>query len=551
MTRAAVEQAQPDGDEGVVSPAGRSARLKTSVALLAVVSLLPLAAGYAREAMAAFSLGTTASADAFAVALLYVDGISAVAAVGIASYALVPVFASMLTRGRSAATFQLVETVGLWVVAAMAPVVVVASFQPAWVVHLLAPGFTPEQALLLSQLVPASAWSATFILLGAIAAGNLQARTDYSWPVIGRAILAFCVAAGLWTNSSHSLRGAAFGLVIGSGLQLVLQLWRLAKAGWVPAWPRWSHPDLAVTLNLALPALAATLLTNVFMGGAQSWIGSGLSEGSLSSVNYAQRTLNLVSTLTMAIATVSLTEISLALRPGDDVESGGVRLLGDCLETGVFLLAPFVALMLVWAEPLLHLLFMRGSYDAVSLERTVSCLRWYALAIVPGFFNTILLRTQPALGRPWVLLRIATVWAVSTVGATALLLHLLSAAAIPAGFLAGQVAACIYGALALRSVVGGGVLSRVARYLLRTAALALLATCMAVGVQRLLVQHLWAGGQAWTLTVAVVAVLLMFGVYLALCGWSRDPHLRQFVGAARERLASRAVLRAAAELDRP
>ena len=227
-------------------------------------------------------MGTTAGADAFAVSMFYVDGISVVAAVGLASYTLVPMFAAQFVEGRSDEAFRLLETASLWLLAFALPIAIACTLAPVPLARFVAPRFTPGQTQLLAGLVPASAWSASLLLLGAVAAGSLQARSQDGWPVAGRALLALSVAGGIWTAAkTNPIRGAALGLLIGAVAQLLLQWWRLWASGWRPRRPRWANPELPATVQLALPAVGATLLTNVVMSGGQSLIASGLPEGSL------------------------------------------------------------------------------------------------------------------------------------------------------------------------------------------------------------------------------------------------------------------------------
>jgi putative peptidoglycan lipid II flippase len=235
----------------------------------------------------------------------------------------------------------------------------------------------------------------------------------------------------------------------------------------------------------------------------------------------------------MAVATVSLTELAYAFQPGRAQQPHARALLADCLEMGFLLLIPFAALMLVWANPLLHVLFMRGSYDAVSLERTAVCLRWYALALLPGFAAAILFRALPALGRPWSLLSVAALWTASTFLVTDASIDVLGAAAVPAGFLAGQVVAVAASWYLLRADVGALVLARVGRYLSEKLAIATFASAIGIGAQSFAIRELpsFSPGPS-RLAGPALGALSMFGTYLAVSALLRDRHLRQFLSEA-------------------
>jgi peptidoglycan biosynthesis protein MviN/MurJ (putative lipid II flippase) len=194
------------------------------------------------------------------------------------------------------------------------------------------------------------------------------------------------------------------------------------------------------------------VLINILMGGAQRAAASGLPDGAFSSLNYAQRSLNLVSGLALSLATVSLTELSVSYGT-DGMRGKTLAVLRESLDSACFMLIPLSALLYIVSEPMIALLFLRGRYDVESVKLTGACLRWLTLSVVPGTVLAVLHRAAAAFGRPWRTTVTSAAWTLATVGVTVLILPSLGPVALAAGFSIGTVIATCVSALALRDIV--------------------------------------------------------------------------------------------------
>ncbi|MGH7517715.1 MAG: lipid II flippase MurJ [Gemmatimonadales bacterium] len=296
--------------------------------------------------------------------------------------------------------------------------------------------------------------------------------------------------------------------------------------------PRWWHPELVRALNLALPTLIALVLTNLVMGGVQRLVASGLEPGGLAAVNYAQRAVSLISGVTVSVATVSVTELS--MRAATDASwQPTIDLLGRTLQASLYLLVPLAALVILVSDPLVTLLFVRGEYTAESASTTSACLRWLALSVAPSVIPAVLHRACSVFDRPWRVPLISLLWTASTVGATALLLQPLGAASLTAGHAVGIAAATLFSALAVREFVGTPFLLMLGRSFVRFSLFSLVAAVPAA--MYLSLAHAeetgWSAGSA-ALGMVVASVIFM-GAYAGLSYLVREPQLAAFWSAAR------------------
>lgn len=412
-----------------------------------------MGAGFLREVSVAFFFGTSGDADALALAMFYVDGATAVVITGLAGYLMVPVVTGLVQEHGDEEGFRLLETCLLWVSLLSLPLFGLGALRMGVLADVIAPGFPPERRQTLIHLLYFALPSMYLILLGGVMGGVLQARRDYYSPVHGRTIFALATAAAILGLARHiGILAAGVGLLFGGLLQFALQLRGMVRLGWRPQPPRFRHRALAHAVRVGIPTILALVLINVLMGGAQRVVASGLADGAFSALNYAQRSLNLVSGLTVALATVSLTELS--MRFGAEGMSDGTRaLLRDSIESGFWILVPLTVLLFIASEPLIGLLFHRGRYDVESLRLTASCLRWLALSVVPGMLLAVLHRAAPAFGKPWRSTVVSAVWTAATVVSTIVYLPRLGAGALAAGFATGTALAALASVVALVDLV--------------------------------------------------------------------------------------------------
>jgi putative peptidoglycan lipid II flippase len=322
----------------------------------------------------------------------------------------------------------------------------------------MAPGFNLVQHTLLAEMLPAAAACALMLVIGGLFSGVLQARNAYLGPVLARGVFNIGVVVFLFvSNSSGAATAAARGLIAGGLLQLLWQIAALWRRGWRPAVPQFTHVHLGSAVAAGLPVVLALFLVNMLALAVQRAIGSNLEEGSLAAVNYAQRTLSIVSFLSLSIGTVSLTHLSSAV--AQDATGGVARAaVGRHLSGMAWLMVPLSMWLAAVAPPLIAVLFQRGAYTPDSARLTSECLRWFAASSVPGGLVIILHRAGSAWNKNWMVASSSAVLSVVTMGMTFVLLPR-GATALPIALLCGNVTGFLAHAWLMRKILGLHVLA--------------------------------------------------------------------------------------------
>lgn len=189
--------------------------------------------------------------------------------------------------------------------------------------------------------------------------------------------------------------GLAIGVLSGGILQFLFQLPFLRKEKLLvkPTWS-WSHPGVVKIRKLMIPALFGVSVGQINLL-LDTFIASFLQTGSISWLYYSDRLLEFpLGLFGIAIATVILPSLSASH------VSESNQYFAKTLDWGIrmvcFLGIPAMLAMIVLAEPMLRVLFMRGEFDMQDVSMASMSLWAYATGLLsfmlvkvlaPGYYS--------------------------------------------------------------------------------------------------------------------------------------------------------------------
>lgn len=362
---------------------------------VATMTLVSRILGYVRDRILASLLGTSYLADAFYIAFRIPNTFRRFVAEGAMTAALVPVLSySFQEDGPERAWLfarRFLYVFGLFLIilgiagSLAAPLIVRAM---AWDYAVRAPEIFELTKQLTAILFP----YITLVSLAAVAMGILNCRGVFAFPALTPAFLnlSIIIAAVFWgygsKNPTHVL---AVGVLIGGGLQFVLQLPLLKKRG-MSLRPAFSIKDKHIrqVFRLMGPGVlgagAGQLL--ILVGTA---LASTLGEGAVSALYYANRITELAFGLfAVSISTVILPSLSRQASGGEKKE------LAATLERGLsavfFFITPAALGILALSKPIIEVLFHTGRFSEASVTLTTGPLLAYAIGMVPWAVDIVL-----------------------------------------------------------------------------------------------------------------------------------------------------------------
>lgn len=373
------------------------------------VSLLTLASrvtGLVREQMMAATFGAGAVTDAFNVAFRIPNLLRRLFAEGAFSQAFVPILAATRAAEGDEATHRLVNAVATLLFWALLATVAVGIVAAPVIVWLMASGLAAfDHAVFMTRVM--FPYIACMSLV-ALAAGVLNTWRRFAVPAATPVLLNLCwIAAAGWLAPVFEQHGIepiyalATGVMAGGLLQLAVQVPALRRIGFLPriglspgAWrAAAAHPGVAQVLRNMAPALLGVSVAQLSLL-INTQIASRLGVGAVSWLTFADRLMEFPSALLGVALGVVLTPQLAAAQARQDA-AGYSALLDWGLRLALLLALPCAVALLVFAQPMVAVLYHYGQFGAADVAKTVQAVMGYGAGLLgiigvkilaPGFY---------------------------------------------------------------------------------------------------------------------------------------------------------------------
>jgi putative peptidoglycan lipid II flippase len=379
-----------------------------AVTILSGFSGVVLVATTARELGVANYFGRSDALDAYVTA--YVLPLFIVNLVSKSfDVAVIPTFVEVRESEGAEAAQRLFSGALVWSLALLLSIALLLAVFAPYYLPLLGSGFSAAKLALTRKLLyfmlPLIVMSAVTVngtaLLNAGERFALPALLPVLAPLGG---LFFLVAFG----SRWGIYALAVGTVVGTALQAA-SLVMMARLHGVSLTPRWSglDPKLRQVIGQYVPTVAGALLMGTTELVDQA-MAAMLPSGSVAALSYARKIVNalvVVGAIPLGAATLPYFSGMVARRAWDTCRHT-LR-----TYTGLILLAtvPITAGMVVFAQPLVRILFQRGAFTAADTAVVSHVEAWLALQVPFYLVGNMAVRLISALKRNGVLMAIAAV----------------------------------------------------------------------------------------------------------------------------------------------
>ncbi|MBZ0253055.1 MAG: murein biosynthesis integral membrane protein MurJ [Candidatus Methylomirabilis sp.] len=384
-----------------------------------VVSAATLASrvlGLFRDMVIAGFFGAGMGADAFFVAFRIPNFFRRLFAEGSLTASFIPVYAEYLEKKTKSEQETLVDITATFAVAVLFLVTALGVLGARPLVYLLAAGFSqdPEKIDLAVGLTRVCFPYLFFIGLVALCMGVLNAHRRFFAPAFAPVLLNVSMIAAplaLFWFLETPIYAQAIGVLLGGVAQLAFQIPYLREIGitWTPKLDV-NHPGVRRILRLMGPAvfgLAITQLTILI----NTQLASFLPSGTVSYLYFADRLVELpLGGFAVAIGTAALPSLSRLASSGSREQY--TESLFYALRLTLFISIPATVALILLREPIMRVLFQRGSFDMEATRHTARALLGYSIGLpfyclqrvlVPGFYALKDSRT-PVKAGAWALL---------------------------------------------------------------------------------------------------------------------------------------------------
>ncbi|HEV2122195.1 MAG TPA: murein biosynthesis integral membrane protein MurJ [Chloroflexota bacterium] len=369
-------------------------RIAISAVLIMLGNIVSRLLGLVREQTIAALFGTTAAASLFSAVSRVPTMVYDLLIGGAISAALVPIFSEIAAKDSdeansgkhtSGAANDELKTVAGCVIgltlAVLVPVVVALMVFAPSLMSVLGVGFAPEvqeQGILLTRVALPSV---IFLGVAAVLMAVHYAQHRVTFPSFAAGVYNLgIIVSAVSLSVPFGVTGLVIGLLVGAGAQMVLQFFGLRGA--LPsvtlnAARALREPAVRRILRLYAPG-AAGLAVSAAVVVLDTRLASQTGEGSLAAMRYATNLVQLP--LGLVATALSFAVLPVLSRHGKagahDPEFGRTLSLG--MRAALLLIAPATVALIVLREPVIRLIFQRGSFGPEAVDLTSLALLYYS-----------------------------------------------------------------------------------------------------------------------------------------------------------------------------
>ncbi|AET70423.1 integral membrane protein MviN [Desulfosporosinus orientis DSM 765] len=360
--------------------------------------------GFLRESLMAGFFGQSGVTDAYNTAFVLPDLLYWLLVGGVLSAAFIPVFSEYIAKGNEDEGWRVVSSVVNLIFLTLGLLVLLGLFFTPQFIHLVVPGFEPQNSLLAIHLTRILLIQPLFMALSGLTMGVLNSYKIF-WPsALGTVLYNACIIffGTILANPEkpESVSGFAFGVVVGAFVSFAVQIPALRKVG-IRYTPVIDLRNRGVRLigALAIPIILSYSLNQIQVV-VNNNFGSQLFPGSITAVWYSYRLFQLpvgIFALAIAVATFPTMTEQASLKRWDDFR----QTLSNAVRMVIFITLPISVGMIVLRFPLIRVLFEHGHFVAKDTQTMAIPLFYFSLGISSQAVIQILPRAFYALQDTW------------------------------------------------------------------------------------------------------------------------------------------------------
>lgn len=348
--------------------------------VLAITSFTSYALGLARDHFFATTFGAGRALDAYNAAFLFPDLLFNILIAGGIAAAFVPIFTELANSdAKKARDYVNSILTGATTTMFFTALLIIIFAEP--ISLLVAPGFSPEDRLLVKSLLRVLACSPIFFAASNAIGAKLIAKKRFLFYGFSPVLYNLGIILGtIFLAPSWGIMGVAIGTLLGALLHLavrVIDAWRDGFS-FAPAFA-FRTPEFRKTLKLMLPKMFGHPIELATFWGFTA-IASALTPGSVAVLSFARNFQSVpISLIGITIATTSFPLFSCAISSKEQTLFWKTFKHSFLL---IFALSSLSALFIfLIRKPLIGIFLGGGSFQAQDIERTATTLGIFCLSI--------------------------------------------------------------------------------------------------------------------------------------------------------------------------
>jgi putative peptidoglycan lipid II flippase len=324
--------------------------------------------------------------DAFYTANLLPEILFNLIAGGALASAFIPTFTGLIAQEKRKQAWKLASSIVNILLLVLTSIAILSEiFAPQIIRYIIAPGYSndPEKFILTVQLLRIQLPTAIIFGVSGLIMGILNTHQHFLLPALAPSMYKIGWIFGIFVLSpSMGIHGLAWGVVIGAGLHLLVQLpsfFKLPERVYSPSFGL-SNPTVREVGRLMAPRFlgVAAVQLNFWLN---TYLASNQPEGSLTGIKFGFVLMlmpQIAIAQSVAIASLPMFSRQAALRKLDEMRSSLVSVLRSVL----FLAVPATVGLILLRNPLVAAIFQRDEFTSQSTMMVSWALLWYAAGLI-------------------------------------------------------------------------------------------------------------------------------------------------------------------------
>lgn len=371
----------------------------SSAGLIGGAAFLGALVGFILQLLVAFYFGAGSATDAFFMAQSTSEMLSKLLLGGSITAVFVPMFVAQLVANKRDSAWEMaLNLFHLLAVIYILLIIFLAIFARPFT-QFVAPGFDARTLELTVYLLRILLPSFLFLFLVEFITSLLQSLKQFILPALLRIVAPAVSIIAIITLAPHlGIVALAIGVVGGSAVQFSILVFGLHRQGFSYRFVlRPGDPAIRQLLQLVYPFILSVLMVQG-AGIIYRVLVSDLSAGSLASLKFAEK-------ITQLLAIMFLNSVTMVIYPtlsakASQLDVVGIReTIASSIRLIVFATLPIVVGVALLREPLVAVLFQRGSFSVEDASMTSIALLFLVIGLTTNGISSVLGHTVLAFKR--------------------------------------------------------------------------------------------------------------------------------------------------------
>lgn len=355
-----------------------------------IITIVSKFVGFGRDIVLSYYYGATSITDAYLVSLTIPSVIFSFIGTAITT-GYIPMFSKIEslegTERGNRFNNNLINMLLLFCTA----LVVLGTVFSGPLVHLFASGFEGEVFHLATRFTRIGLLAIYFTGILSIFTGFLQIKGNFAIPALIGFPLNVIMILSIIISAKSNVTILALGVVLASLSQVLLVLPFAYKNGYRYCWTiDFKDEHIRTMVYLALPLIIGVSVNHVNVL-VDKTLASRIAEGGISALNYAYRLNGFLETVFVASITTALYPAMSKMVVEDNID-GLKKSVSEAISTINLLVIPATVGALLFAKPIVNLLFGRGMFDEKALALTSSAFLYYSVGMIGYGLRLVLMR---------------------------------------------------------------------------------------------------------------------------------------------------------------